>query len=77
MFNIRKNVLILNGILAVKSATLFLYTDSQAKLKTNLKNSLKTWSLCQDNPFLILLIGDLMLNQKIGIVMTNPVSKEM
>ena len=45
------------------------------KLIDNLELILK--SLGQNSPFLIVLIGDLIAKSKTGIVMTNPVTKEM
>ena len=45
------------------------------KLIDNLELILK--SLGQNSPFLIVLIGDLNAKSKTGIVMTNPVTKEM
>ena len=51
--------------MAVKSATLFFYTDLQDKFEKfveNLKINLE--SLCQNHPFLIALIGDLNVKTK-------------
>ena len=71
VFNICKNVLISNisnisfKILAVKSATLFFYTDLQDKFEKfveNLKINLE--SLCQNHPFLIALSGYLNVKTK-------------
>ena len=45
------------------------------KLIDNLELILE--SLGQNSPFLIVLIGDLNVKSKIGIDMTNPVTKEM
>ena len=49
--------------------------DKFEKFIDNLELNLET--LCQNNPFLIVLIGDLNAKSKNGILMTKPVTKEM
>ena len=64
--------------MAVKSATLFFYTDLQDKFGKFFENlKIKLECLCQNHPFLIALTGDLNVKTKIGFVMTNPVTTEM